>query len=187
MCIRLSPDLEKIMLKLTIVVTLLTTSASLMAGESPAEHSNALRQYALKNYGDVTRGGVLVRTTLSCASCHSLERGETLVGPSLWDVGGRLSREQLIEQVLEPSSRARLVRVQLDPDELGRVVRLEREDADSLTVRDKQTGVISTIKKADLAGGVKPVPSDMPGNQADALTPEQFADLIEFLLAKKKS
>jgi len=37
-----------------------------------------------------------------CIACHKLDGPESLVGPSLWDVGGRQEKEAIREAILDP-------------------------------------------------------------------------------------
>jgi mono/diheme cytochrome c family protein len=39
-----------------------------------------------------------------CATCHNIDKPETLVGPSLYDVGKRLSTPQLYESIMDPDA-----------------------------------------------------------------------------------
>ena len=39
-----------------------------------------------------------------CSTCHNMDRPDRLVGPSLFDVGNRLSKAQLYEALLEPDA-----------------------------------------------------------------------------------
>ena len=37
-----------------------------------------------------------------CAACHSLDSNDVLAGPGLVDVGARLSRDEMVESLIEP-------------------------------------------------------------------------------------
>jgi putative heme-binding domain-containing protein len=149
-----------------------------------AERREGLRQYALRNPGDARLGGAVARR-LDCQACHDLDGDKRVVGPPLGRVGDRLRREEIVEQVLEPSRRAagREVIVAF-ADGKSRKFRLEGEDRDVLRVRDEATGEALTLKKAELQA-YAPARSAMPEGLADELTPGEFADLVEFLLARR--
>jgi quinoprotein glucose dehydrogenase len=68
--------------------------------------TNALRD-ALRTGGDARRGaGVIFSTPAAeCTRCHSFEGTAANVGPNLSKIGATLSREQLVEALLEPSAR----------------------------------------------------------------------------------
>ncbi len=40
----------------------------------------------------------------TCTACHSMDSNDTLVGPGLMDVGGRLSVEELRQSIIEPNA-----------------------------------------------------------------------------------
>ncbi|WP_456417964.1 c-type cytochrome [Thiolapillus sp.] len=43
-------------------------------------------------------------TKYACASCHAMDSRDTLVGPSLLDVGSRLSKAQLRQSIVDPNA-----------------------------------------------------------------------------------
>jgi putative heme-binding domain-containing protein len=181
--------MTKIALAAALAATLAAAAALSRAegGPSPpaAERREELRQFALHNKGDAGRGSSVARK-LSCLSCHDLDGEEKGVGPPLGRVGDRLSREEIVEQVLEPSRRAagRYVLVQFT-DGKSRRFRLEGEDDRALKVRDETTGEALTLQKSELQA-YAPARSGMPDGLADALTPQDFADLVAFLAERKK-
>jgi quinoprotein glucose dehydrogenase len=67
-----------------------------------------LAQYAMcLEGGDAVRGQQVfaTNTALSCRRCHAMKPDVTMVGPSLWDVGTRLSREALLESIVQPNAK----------------------------------------------------------------------------------
>jgi mono/diheme cytochrome c family protein len=46
-------------------------------------------------------GGELVKLA-GCIACHKFDGPESLVGPSLWDIGGRQGKEYIRESILDP-------------------------------------------------------------------------------------
>jgi putative heme-binding domain-containing protein len=181
-------NMTKIALAAAVAATL-AAGAALSGAEggsapSTAERREELRRFALHNKGDAGRGNGVARK-LSCRSCHDLDGEEKGVGPPLGRVGDRLSREEIVDQVLEPARRAagRYVLVQFT-DGKSRRFRLEGEDDVALKVRDETTGAALTLKKSELQA-YAPARSGMPEGLADALTPQDFTDLVEFLLARK--
>jgi putative membrane-bound dehydrogenase-like protein len=70
-------------------------------GNTTADFSDAL-------YGGDRRKGARIffsNPTAQCVRCHSWENEPGRVGPSLADIADRLSREQLLEALIEPSAR----------------------------------------------------------------------------------
>ena len=54
--------------------------------------------------GDPKRGGALFsQPTFQCASCHTVHGKGGKIGPDLTQIGGRLNKAQLLENILEPS------------------------------------------------------------------------------------
>jgi quinoprotein glucose dehydrogenase len=66
----------------------------------------ALRD-ALRTGGDARRGAGVVFTNpaAECTRCHAFEGTAANVGPNLSNIGATLSRDQLVEALLEPSAR----------------------------------------------------------------------------------
>jgi mono/diheme cytochrome c family protein len=48
--------------------------------------------------------GLGVFTTYLCSSCHTIDSPDALVGPSLYDVGSRLSTAEIYEAVMDPDA-----------------------------------------------------------------------------------
>jgi len=66
----------------------------------------ALRD-ALKTGGDARRGAMVIFTNpaAECTRCHAFEGTAANVGPNLSKIGASLSRDQLVEALLDPSAR----------------------------------------------------------------------------------
>jgi len=48
--------------------------------------------------------GPTLFTTYLCNTCHSIDNPAPLVGPSLYDVGARLSKAEITDAILEPDA-----------------------------------------------------------------------------------
>jgi cytochrome c2 len=59
------------------------------------QKASAGLQFAGKSGEDVVK-------LAGCATCHKLDGPERLVGPSLWDIGARQSKEYIRDSILEP-------------------------------------------------------------------------------------
>lgn len=135
--------------------------------------------------GDASRGAALFADTqqLSCANCHSVSPGTPSVGPSLVEIGGRLSRNELLDQIVRPSMKIapeyRTSTVMLiDGSSLQGMIREQTEERVVLVDANGKTHELATdeieqIESSDL--------SLMPENLLQGLTPQQAADLLEFL------
>jgi putative heme-binding domain-containing protein len=138
--------------------------------------------------GDGRRGAryFFTNSTGQCVRCHSVgEQGGT-VGPNLGDIGNTLSREQLLQALIEPSAR-------LSPG-FGSV---------KLTLQDNQvvTGILLEETKSELTlktseaepmevpitriGKRENLPSGMPPMRT-LMSKREIRDMIEFLSNLKK-
>ena len=50
------------------------------------------------------QSGEQLMQTYACVTCHKLDGPDKLIGPSLYDVGNRLSQSELFESVLDPDA-----------------------------------------------------------------------------------
>lgn len=56
---------------------------------------------------DTTQRGEELFNEYLCSTCHSIDAPAALVGPSLYDVGSRLTREEIQESIMEPDAEVR--------------------------------------------------------------------------------
>jgi putative heme-binding domain-containing protein len=124
---------------------------------------------------------------VQCKNCHKIgSEGQTL-GPDLSQIGKKLDKAKLLESILEPSKT-------IDPQFVSHLV--ETKDGEvlmGLLVRRTDAEVV--LKKADLkevsipASGIeRSVPQQkslMPDLLMKDMTPQQAADLLEFLAGLK--
>lgn len=57
--------------------------------------------------GDTTRGGEELFNEYLCNTCHSIDEPADMVGPSLHDVGSRMTQEEIHESIMEPDAEVR--------------------------------------------------------------------------------
>jgi len=69
-------------------------------GQSPASSAAAAPAAAVSSNLD----GPTLFTTYLCNTCHSIDTPGPLVGPSLYDVGARLSKAEISDAILEPDA-----------------------------------------------------------------------------------
>lgn len=142
-------------------------------------------------YPELLRGGDAAagrRVTLSavaqCSQCHSVEVDGATVGPRLTGVGSRLSREELLASLLDPSARIApgfgIVGLTLRS---GQTItgRLVEETAAVLTVETGDARTI-TVPTADIARR-EAGPSPMPPAQL-FLSPREIRDVVEYLTTR---
>lgn len=120
----------------------------------------------------------------SCVVCHQLDGKGAIVGPQLDGVGNR-GLERIIEDVLDPSRnidpafRPSLVTLKDDTSITGL---LRREEGEVLVFVDT-LGKEIPVPKKEIAERRESQLSLMPSNFGEVLTPEEFNDLMAFLLA----
>jgi cytochrome c551/c552 len=72
------------------------------AGQTPAP-AKAPAGTALAGAGAGLDGAQLLQN-YACVTCHKLDTPEKLIGPSLYDVGDRLSTAKLYESIMDPDA-----------------------------------------------------------------------------------
>ena len=154
-------------------------------GRSAETLALALRP-ALRTGGDAQRGVQIImgNPAAECTRCHSLEG--TNVGPPLAKIGATLSRDQLVESLLEPSARIApgFGTVSLTLRKGDKVVGMLRDETPTHVVLLEGTPPVERrIAKADIAELSNPV-SPMPPYGL-ILKPREIRDIVEFLSTLK--
>jgi len=152
--------------------------ASLDRNDPLAEHRVALEG------GDAAAGRLifLERADVACARCHKFEDKGGDVGPDLKGVGGRQTREYILESVLFPNAKiaagfeTTVVNLKNDESVAGIV---KSEDANELVLNTPDRGVV-IVKKSEIQSRDKGL-SAMPEGLAVALTKKDLRNLVEFL------
>lgn len=137
--------------------------------------------------GDAGRGEQLFwSTAVNCGSCHKVGERGTTVGPELSLIGKQRTREDLLQSILEPSRR-------IEPNYAayaaqtadGRVVTgvLVKRDAAAVLLRDGQNK--ETVLAVPNIERLQPLPTSlMAEGQVAGLTPQEAADLLEYLASR---
>jgi len=124
----------------------------------------------------------------ACASCHQLEGKGALVGPQLDGIGNR-GLDRLLEDILDPNANVdRAFRSTLFVLTNGDTVSglFRREEGAQVIVADS-TGKEVSFAKSQVKERRDTDRSLMPDNLGDALPPQQFNDLLAFLLGSAAS
>jgi putative heme-binding domain-containing protein len=151
---------------------------------STAERERYTR-YALSNRGDAARGRAVFEDAkgAACSRCHRVKAAGGEVGPDLTNIGGKYSREHLIESVLEPSRQiVEGYRSAILGLEDGRVLfgLVKEETAERLKLVNAEARE-QLVSKKDVAERKFADVSIMPDGLAARLSRPQFADLIAYL------
>jgi putative heme-binding domain-containing protein len=118
-----------------------------------------------------------------CAACHQVGGQGALIAPQLDGVGGR-GVERIIEDVLDPNRNVDAAfHVSVFALTNGQVVTglLRREEGASFVLAN-QEGKEFAVLKGDIGEQTRSGISLMPGNYAELLRPDEFSDLIGYLL-----
>ena len=150
----------------------------------PVRDKEEYRRVALEQRGNAARGRKLFSDArISCARCHSIDGSGSNVGPDLAAVGNKFSRSELIQAVLEPSATIAIgfgttIVETKSGEEFQGVIREDGSAWVDLMGPEKK---ISRIDKRDIRTQRGGDVSLMPEGLQAAVSPEEFADLIEYV------
>lgn len=124
--------------------------------------------------------------TAACAACHQVGGEGGLVGPQLNGIGTR-GLERLCEDILAPHRNVdhAFWTTVLELTDGDTVTGLFRREEGELLVLANAAGIEFQVPKSDIAGRRESALSIMPSNYGEALTEEQFRDLLGYLLDLK--
>jgi putative heme-binding domain-containing protein len=150
----------------------------------------AHRREALTKGGDPARGAALFADAqrLACANCHSIDGTASKAGPDLQAIGDKFGRRDLVEAVLNPSSTIApgygtvIVETKAGLQYQGV---LKQSDARQIQIMGGD-GKLVTLQKSDIESQSGTTVSLMPEALQAGLTPQEFADLIEYLATLKQ-
>ncbi len=144
----------------------------------------------VKRAGDAVRGAaVFRRVDVGCIQCHQVNGEGVDFGPNLSEIGTKLGREALAEAILDPSAgisfgfEAWAIQLKNGDDLTGLIV---GETEQELSVK-LQGGAVNRLKKVDVSKREKQALSIMPAGLQQAMTPQEFIDLLEYLASLKKA
>jgi putative membrane-bound dehydrogenase-like protein len=142
----------------------------------------------LKIKGNAVRGREVFKNAGTCATCHVVNGEGKDVGPNLSEIGKKLSREALLESILYPSAAiSHGYETWVVNTNAGRVETgiLTSNTAEGITLKGADS-LLRSIKKADIESLEKSPTSLMPADLHKALTPQDLADLLDYLLTLKE-
>jgi putative membrane-bound dehydrogenase-like protein len=136
--------------------------------------------------GDASRGKIGFDG--SCSTCHRRGAGSpgAEVGPDLSDVGRKFDRNGLIEAIVNPNAgiafgfAAELFVTRRGQSHIGFL----QSEAATISIRDGY-GVVRTIPREELEARVPLKASLMPGPLALALSDQDVADIVSFLMESR--
>ncbi|MGF6925002.1 putative heme-binding domain-containing protein [Chitinophaga sp. W2I13] len=137
--------------------------------------------------GDPARGKQLF-TIQGCVACHSINKGETMKGPFMGQIGSIMNREQITESILKPNASISqgfatvMITAKGNKSYMGFVT----EETSARVVMRDITGQVFTVKTADILTRKEMKTSMMPTGLANALSYEELASLVSYLAQQKK-
>jgi putative heme-binding domain-containing protein len=121
----------------------------------------------------------------ACFRCHEMHGRGAQIGPDLTTAVRSLGKRKLVESIVDPSKEIapRFVPWTLELKD-GRVLTglLVTEGAGGSETYSDNAGKLFTLMPEDIAAHHPLAKSIMPEGLADALTPQEFRDLVAFLL-----
>jgi putative membrane-bound dehydrogenase-like protein len=141
----------------------------------------------VKRKGNVKQGAELFAKAGTCANCHIVNGAGKEVGPNLSEIGKKLSREALYESILYPSaSISHNYETYVVATKAGAVVSgvLVSQTPDEVTLKGADA-IVRTFKKGEIESVEKTNVSLMPADLNKALTIQDLADIVEYMLTLK--
>lgn len=151
--------------------------------------NSAMEEYAETLYGGNWREGKNIFTYNSaaqCMRCHAVRGEGGAVGPPLTTIGSTLSREQILQAMIEPSARIApgygtvILKLKGGQEVIG-VLTKETESELTITTSDAEPLIIAVgrIEKREN------IPSSMP-LMGSVLSKREIRDIVEYLSGLKK-
>ncbi|HEX6962989.1 MAG TPA: HEAT repeat domain-containing protein, partial [Lacipirellula sp.] len=151
----------------------------LLASEEPLE------KFAPSLHGGNAEVGRRIfeeNVSFACRRCHSTAPGEKLVGPSLADVGLRLSRQELLSSIVTPNETFaegfQTTVLQLSTGKVvAGILRSENDNRAVLVDAEGKEIVVDVAEIEDRFEGLSAMPEDL----IKQMTPRELRDLVEWL------
>jgi len=142
----------------------------------------------VKLRGDVKRGISVFVNAGTCAKCHVVNGEGKEVGPNLSEIGKKLSREALYESILFPSaSISHNYETYIVETKKGEQVDgiLVNKTAEEVAIKGADA-LVRTFKMADVEAVRRSPISLMPADLHSALTVQDLADVVEYLVTLRE-
>ena len=136
---------------------------------------------AASRRGDLARGKEVFRRV--CSGCHRIGDMGSEVGPDLVDLGGRLTKGNLLTQILDPNASIAAGYEEYFIETVdGRTLNgiLAEDSATAVTLRRKE-GHQDTVLRSNIARMRTSTVSAMPEGQEREINSQQMSDLLEYL------
>lgn len=165
------------------------TVASVSLRSEP--NAQTYRRYAMDRDGDALRGKALFEDSsrATCATCHSVDGKSAKAGPDLFAVGDQFARSEIIESILNPSARIAVgyatTRIETTSgDEFAGVLKEAGNDSIELATA---SGERVRLRAPEIKSRQGSDLSLMPEGLHGGLSPQEFCDLVQYLVGLKES
>jgi putative heme-binding domain-containing protein len=143
-----------------------------------------------KMKGDATLGAAIFRReNVSCIKCHQVKTEGRDVGPALTEIGNKLTKEAMLEAILDPSAgisfgfEAWQVQLKSGDDAYGLKV---NETPEEVAIKDIN-GIVTRYKKSEIAAMQQSKTSIMPTGLQMTMSTQELVDLLEYLSSLRKA
>ncbi len=141
-----------------------------------------------KMKGDIEKGrAIFERTESSCVTCHRVGNKGADFGPALSEIGSKLPKEQIFDNIVNPSNGLSMgfETTQLTLKDGGAGLGIVRSETPEELVLALPGGVTNKFDKKQIAKREKLTTSMMPSGLNQALTQEDLVNLVEYLFSLK--
>ncbi len=134
---------------------------------------------------DAVEAGKQLFAELSCLGCHQVDGTTELLGPNLKDIGRHLSREEILEEIVEPSKRikASMIGMEIEKTDgtklLGRVVGSDEQGLSLMLIGNQ----VVHVAREDIWKQSEYPKSLMYERLVSGLAPEKVDQLLDYILS----
>jgi putative heme-binding domain-containing protein len=154
-------------------------------GRTPLNDVATWRQILEKQPGDAKSGELIFRHAVAqCSRCHEAEGRGAAIGPNLTGIGRTMSRERLIESILQPSKEIapQFAVWQIETTD-GRILKgmYFGEEVDGTVIYANEQGKTFKVHPRDVESRTQQKQSIMPEGLPYRLTDQELRDLLAYL------
>jgi putative heme-binding domain-containing protein len=142
----------------------------------------------VKKRGNAANGKNVYFGAATCSQCHMVGNDGKNVGPSLTEIGNKLTREAMFVSILAPSAGiSHNYEAYTARTDDGEVVTglLVSKTAQGVTIKDAK-GIERMIPDGDLEELQKQEKSLMPENLQELINEQELVDVVEYLMTLRK-
>ncbi len=182
--------LEKLATKDSLTAELVNRILAPPTPANPPRHDVAAWLKQLEGPGDAAAGERIFfhPKAAGCYRCHEMNGRGGRIGPDLTTAARTLGKQRLVESIVDPSKEIapRFVPWTLELKD-GRTMSgmLVTEDQGGVQTYADTNGKLFILRPEEIADRRPMTTSIMPEGLADTLTPQEFRDLLAFLMAEQ--